>query len=233
MGTFYLKSTNQRDSACSSYQDSTIPTNMLYDTTEIAGNLLAVPASMALQSQFTGVPNAISNIGPDMGIGTQMMLLNGSAIQSQGLSLSLGTQIPVPVYQHRPSNSTQDFSNNRSTYPDPAVQSGILQNVNSNLKYLKAAQELLDEVVNVKEALKQRGKKNQSQGTATRLGAKEMTNPGAKIENNGQDLASNSVTELSPSERQDLQNKVTKLLAMLDEVCISIFNLNCFVSLVY
>jgi Associated with HOX len=215
---------------------------MLYDTTEIAGNLLPIPASMASHSQFTGVPNSISSMGPDMGIGTQMMLLNGSAMPSQGLSLSLGTQIPVPVYQYRPSSSAQDFSNNRNTYLDPAVHTGILQNVNSNLnltnsisnsKYLKAAQELLDEVVNVKEALKQRGEKNKSQGTASRLGAKEVTNPGAKIENNGQDLASNSAAELSPSERQDLQNKITKLLAMLDEVCISIFKINCYVSLVY
>lgn len=229
MATFYLKSTNQRDSVRSSYQDSTVPANMLYDTTEIAGNLLPIPASMVSQSQFTGVPNAISNTDPDMGMGTQMMLLNGSAVPSQGLSLSLGTQIPVPVYQYQPSNSTQDFSNNRNTYPDPAVHTRMLQNVNSNLnlthsisnsKYLKAAQELFDEVVNVKEALKQRGEKNQNQGTPSRLADKEITNPGAKIENNNQELVGNSVAELSPSERQDLQNKVTKLLAMLDEVSI-------------
>lgn len=236
MATFYLSSTNQRDSVRSSYQDTTVPENMLYDTTEISGNLLQFPASMVSQSQFAGVPNAISNTEPDMGIGTHMMLLNGSVAPRQGLSLSLGTQVPVPVYQYQPSSSTQDFFNKQNTYPDPAVHTGILQNVNSNLnlsnsisnsKYLKAAQVLLDEVVNVKEALKQRGEKNQNQATASGLGGNEIADQGAKIENSNQELAANSAAELSPSERQDLQNKVTKLLAMLEEVCIYILNLKC------
>ncbi|KAJ1687091.1 hypothetical protein LUZ63_018481 [Rhynchospora breviuscula] len=227
MAAFYLSSTNQRDSVHSSYQDSTIPTNMLYDATEVAGNLLPISASLVSQSQFTGVPNAISNTEPDMGIGTQMMLLNGSAVPSQGLSLSLGSQIPVPVYQYRPSSSTQDFSNSRNSYPNPAVHTGMSQNVNSNSnftnsisnsKYLKAAQELLDGVVNMKEALKQRGGKNQNQATASGSGGKEKADPGAKIEDNSHEVAGNSASDLSPSERQDLQNKVTKLLAMLDEV---------------
>ncbi|CAI0437896.1 unnamed protein product [Linum tenue] len=70
-----------------------------------------------------------------------------------------------------------------------------------NSKYLKAAQQLLDEVVNVRKALRH-ADKDKSQKT----NENEMNN------------SSNSASELSHSERQELQNKLTKLLSMLDEV---------------
>ncbi|CAI0437899.1 unnamed protein product [Linum tenue] len=68
-----------------------------------------------------------------------------------------------------------------------------------NSKYLKAAQQLLDEVVNVRKALRHADKEGDS---------------GSK---NDESL-NNSASELSHSERQELQNKLTKLLSMLDEV---------------
>lgn len=97
-----------------------------------------------------------------------------------------------------------------------------------NSKYLKAAQQLLDDVVNVQKALKEHdSEKNQSThehhmkssreddyGSKTKSALK----PGIGGSSNPQDSANSSQWELSHAEKQDLQNKLTKLLSMLDEV---------------
>ncbi|PSS29460.1 BEL1-like homeodomain protein 6 [Actinidia chinensis var. chinensis] len=83
-----------------------------------------------------------------------------------------------------------------------------------NSKYLKAAQELLDEVVSVRKALKQQdSKKDQLQSPNEVDGGSKNGAP-----SNLQETVSNSPRELSAAERQDLQDKLTKLLSMLDEV---------------
>ncbi|XP_062025036.1 BEL1-like homeodomain protein 3 [Rosa rugosa] len=81
-----------------------------------------------------------------------------------------------------------------------------------NTKYLKAAQQLLDEVVNVRKALKQ-SRSNKHQRTD---GSKETD--GIRMSSDPSEPSAVSSVELSPVERQDLQNKKTKLLSMLDEV---------------
>ncbi|KAL5563077.1 hypothetical protein UlMin_032824 [Ulmus minor] len=94
-----------------------------------------------------------------------------------------------------------------------------------NSKYLKAAQQLLDEVVNVRKALKQQdSEKAQSAHDKAKSpkegddGSKNESTPGSGGSSNPQESASNSQPELSHAEKQDLQNKLTKLLSMLDEV---------------
>ncbi|KAK4490304.1 hypothetical protein RD792_000971 [Penstemon davidsonii] len=79
-----------------------------------------------------------------------------------------------------------------------------------NSKYLNAAQDLLGELVNVHKALKQ-SKKGQSFKSIGQGGS-----TGADVRRD----ESNTIAshDLSPSERHDLQNKMTKLLSMLDEV---------------
>eukprot|EP00268_Persea_americana_P028265 TRINITY_DN2747_c0_g1_i1.p1 TRINITY_DN2747_c0_g1~~TRINITY_DN2747_c0_g1_i1.p1 ORF type:complete len:741 (-),score=168.16 TRINITY_DN2747_c0_g1_i1:364-2586(-) len=207
-----------------------------------------------------------------------------SAIQGQGLSLSLSTQIPstiqVPSFQyHRHTNEDISFlGSHQSTSGDgglcrddgshtkqsrnaefPSAYSGgghpikgemlgsnpqcsaALKQMNTdpsygfaglsstipNSKYLKAAQQLLDEVVNVRKALKQDSEKRQSFNMSVGISGSKDTDGGLKggalpptdgIPANPQDSTSNSTNELSPAERQDLQNKMTKLLTMLDEV---------------
>lgn len=68
-----------------------------------------------------------------------------------------------------------------------------------NSRYLKVAQQLLDEVVNVRASLKNKSDNNQT--------------PPPR-----EDDGSKSIKEASSIEREDLQNKISKLLAMLDEV---------------
>uniref|UniRef100_A0A5B6ZTX5 Putative BEL1-like homeodomain protein 3 n=1 Tax=Davidia involucrata TaxID=16924 RepID=A0A5B6ZTX5_DAVIN len=88
-------------------------------------------------------------------------------------------------------------------------------------KYLKAAQQLLDEVVNVRKALKQCNSKELMKGSKeVDGGSKNDTTlpPASGVSSNPQESTSNSPSELSAAEKQDLQNKMTKLLSMLDEV---------------
>ncbi|VVA15398.1 PREDICTED: BEL1 homeodomain [Prunus dulcis] len=86
-----------------------------------------------------------------------------------------------------------------------------------NNEYFKAAQQLLDEVVNVQKTLKQHDReKNQSTHEHRDDGSKNELE--SHISSNPQDTASNSQCELSHAEKQELQSKLTKLLFMLDEV---------------
>ncbi|MBA0739117.1 hypothetical protein Gogos_012413 [Gossypium gossypioides] len=82
-----------------------------------------------------------------------------------------------------------------------------------NSKYLKAAQQLLDEVVNVPKALKQIDvEKNRMKS------CKEDDKSSKNVLSNQQESSNNIQKELSHAERQELQSKLTKLLSMLDEV---------------
>ncbi|XP_021831552.1 BEL1-like homeodomain protein 3 [Prunus avium] len=88
-------------------------------------------------------------------------------------------------------------------------------------KYLKAAQQLLDEVVNVRKALKQsRLNKHQNSKRIGLDGSKETDGNDQHLPRSSDPSESSTIStlELSPAERQDLQNKKTKLLSMLDEV---------------
>lgn len=91
-----------------------------------------------------------------------------------------------------------------------------------NSKYLKAAQQLLDEVVNVRKALKEHNPKNGAMKDSKELHGDpkngESHHPGSGSSTNAQESSSNSASELSAAEKQDLQSKMSKLLAMMDEV---------------
>ncbi|CAL1355783.1 unnamed protein product [Linum trigynum] len=80
-----------------------------------------------------------------------------------------------------------------------------------NSRYLKATHELLDEVVNVKYALAARG----DQGNKCSDENKEGNDGVASGESGG---GNSSSLDLSPSEKQDLQSKKSKLVSMIDEV---------------
>lgn len=103
------------------------------------------------------------------------------------------------------------------------ISGGNIARAIPNSKYLKAAQQLLDEVVNVKKALKEQQCKNRSVKDSsksveggTRSGASEP--PGTGSSSNLEESSTNSPVELSAAEKQELQNKMTRLLAMLEEV---------------
>ncbi|XP_072956392.1 BEL1-like homeodomain protein 7 [Typha angustifolia] len=154
-------------------------------------------------------------------------------VQGQGLSLSLGTQILMPSFQYLPakpeisttnSHQLNLLGNGESHRDDDSrmkqMQSDVSRTIPSS-KYLKAAQALLDEVVNVRKALKQKAQKCQSWNKSAGMTDCKDSDGGSKGDGaplNPDESNANSSNELPPSERQELQNKMTKLLVMLDEV---------------
>ncbi|XP_027342688.1 BEL1-like homeodomain protein 1 [Abrus precatorius] len=133
----------------------------------------------------------------------------------QGLSLSLSSQqtayrsvsgeVDVPGHVTGIGNSPSSASNGVSG----------MHGVMLGSKYLKAAQELLDEVVNVgkgiyREENKEKVKVNR-ESTTSGVG-------GDGSSGGGENSAGKQVVELSTAQRQELQMKKSKLVSMLDEV---------------
>ncbi|XP_059279056.1 BEL1-like homeodomain protein 3 [Lycium ferocissimum] len=195
----------------------------------------------------------------------QLLVPNGEqSLQNQGLSLSLGTQVPpslhVYSYQDDYTNSslsslvgthvlhseqgsqnkeskvseylsfdlaggTRAANNPQSSMSLREMNSGARPHVGSgaaaaiyNSKYLKAAQDLLDEVVNVHEALKQSDKlRNFNLLGQDRSEEADLKSSCSATGVSG-DQNNSTKAELSPTERQDLESKMTKLFSMLDEV---------------
>ncbi|XP_044489521.1 BEL1-like homeodomain protein 7 isoform X3 [Mangifera indica] len=110
------------------------------------------------------------------------------------------------------SGGNQENKGDVSPYGMPSVARAI-----PNSRFLKVAQQLLDEVVNVRKALKQPdGEKSQSTHEQRMRSSKDGGS--SNTTSNPQESAGNTPNELSHAEKQELQNKLTKLLSMLDEV---------------
>ncbi|CAK9185461.1 unnamed protein product [Ilex paraguariensis] len=160
---------------------------------------------------------------------------------SQGLSLSLSTHIPSGIQM----SSMQYRSNNpgfssflspnpsrRGLWEESSSPDSMKADISSfgmpttrtipNFKYLKAAQQLLDEVVNVRKALKRHDSKKELVKDSKEVdgGSKDDSSvpPANGESSNPRESLSDSPSELSAAEKQDLQNKMTELLSMLDEV---------------
>ncbi|KAK4745008.1 hypothetical protein SAY87_011320 [Trapa incisa] len=270
MATFYTDSNKRvaapmlylREHLPSSYHEAPVlPGNMmLYMNSESYSDTLAMGSASQQQQQedilsnFNGPRireqdfNALHNFN-SLGNGSSSILQNG-------LSLSLGTQIPgggfrmdSTPYQNASMGLVSFLSPNRSIsedgegsrnggsvgnealrnadymshgFPGTSVDLASLARTILNSQYLKATQQLLDEVVNVKKALKQpvdakdqSGDGSQNQGK----GSEDAVSGGVKHDDgdlNTRDFSTSK--EVSHSERQELQNKLTKLLSMLDEV---------------
>ncbi|XP_052203529.1 BEL1-like homeodomain protein 7 [Diospyros lotus] len=105
---------------------------------------------------------------------------------------------------------------NSSSHPyEPSVHLSLVY----NSKYLKAAQQLLDEVVNVRKALeKYETGKNSNYMKSGLSGSveRDVDKQGNPFDAN--ESTANCSSELSISEQENLQNKSTKLLSMLDEL---------------
>uniref|UniRef100_R7VZK8 BEL1-like homeodomain protein 6 n=1 Tax=Aegilops tauschii TaxID=37682 RepID=R7VZK8_AEGTA len=197
------------------------------------GGLIPLPASILQQSHIAhggggdgrdDEPAAFMNSRDSAELGglqTQMLMGDGGASAGQrthqgGLSLSLGSQVPVSLYQYgRPGGmaaaaSPTLMSPNQSAMAMAASRNAQVNVYVQNSRFLKAARELLDEVVSVRDAIKRKGDRKDDSAGNGECG---------KVEGDkGEENEGSSAAELSPAERQDLQNKVTALMAMLDQV---------------
>jgi hypothetical protein len=139
----------------------------------------------------------------------------------QGLSLSLNTHILAPSYPYW--SPKQDLLATQSYQGDDNRMKNMQSEASRairNSKYLKAAQELLDEIVSVWKNIKQNAQKNKVE--PEKVDDKEVDGVSKSEASNPPESTANAEAEISAAEKQELQNKMAKLLAMLDEVCESL-----------
>ncbi|RWW57301.1 hypothetical protein BHE74_00035921 [Ensete ventricosum] len=143
-----------------------------------------------------------------------------SAVPSaqQGLSLSLSPHemvAPAPEITPASANGATTVAS-ASMVPGSANGASGSQSFLMGSKYLKAAQQLLDEVVNVEKGIKAEPAKG-----ATSKDPADSSNPELKRSDAGatdDNSKEKHVADLTTAERQELQMKKAKLINMLDEV---------------
>lgn len=172
-----------------------------------------IPSAIQMSSFQYRNPNMgfTSFLSPNASLAAEGGSRNGSSRDEQSRNLEILQQPGFHGVNVGNQNSNRE---DLSTCGLPGIARTI-----PNSKYLKAAQQLLDEVVNVRKALKQPDEgKNQSAVDNQMKASRECDEASKNMPSNNQESTSNSNRELSHAERQELQSKLTKLLSMLDEV---------------
>lgn len=223
MATYYPNSTNhQRDVFPSSYLSNQQQQLNSYQESPCP------PIDMIYQNHNSTDASYLDLLSGQ----TQSNRENLSRVESnQELSLSLGMQITssmdLPSFQYgylnhhvqgssdhvSQSNKVENIDllsfdrpmNNVLSSGTYQIPSGVVPRI-YNSRFLKPSQELLDEVVNIHEAMRQ-------------LKMNRSNNLHKSNENNSRiESTTSSSGELPASEKHDLQNKLTKLFSLLDEV---------------
>ncbi|KAF9664870.1 hypothetical protein SADUNF_Sadunf16G0063000 [Salix dunnii] len=139
----------------------------------------------------------------------------------QGLSLSLSSQQQGCFGSQVQSVSGEDIRvSGGSVSSGSGVTNGVLgmQGVLLSSKYLKAAQELLDEVVSVSNNDIKSELSKKSNGLSSNTSNKVVGGSLAGEGYGGGEVSGKRGPELSTAERQEIQMKKAKLISMLDEV---------------
>ncbi|CAA2964135.1 BEL1-like homeodomain 7 [Olea europaea subsp. europaea] len=218
MATNYPNSNNQRDTATVLYPRDSLPNS--YSEAQLPGQMTMY---MNFSSSSESYPNPnrefLSNLDESRiaqhdfeawrDEGRNQTVLMNSVDGSSGLSLSFGTNVPsgmqISSFQYQ--NHNPIFLNSNEDMIIPGSSSDGKSRAVLNPKYLKVVQELLDEIVHVKKGVnKQNSKKDLSRSS------KESDSE------TGNGNSENFQGDVSAAEKQDLQNKFSKLLSMLDEV---------------
>lgn len=164
------------------------------------GNQISVPPFQYHQYQLGFTQNPSLSVKE-----TSTFNVDEMSVKSKEMML-LGQSDPSSVYAGNGGNGF--YNNYRYNETSGGFMNGVLRS-----RYLKPAQNLLDEVVSVKKELNQMGKK--------RMKVNDFNNGSKEIEGGSGELSSDSngkSIELSTIEREELQNKKNKLLTMVDEV---------------
>jgi hypothetical protein len=213
MATYYPTTSNQSDVLPTQYLPSAEKSDPVYHD-----NMMYINQDSYSHYYGVDIPCGDENRGEMVFFPpTTEPIITQENFQYQELSLSLGMQNPstfnMPSFQFNNYASSCPSYSLTSQVPDPGdcgsqkgesssfdtFRIGAMNNQSHcsifNSRYVKATQQLLGELVNVHEALKQ-----------------------PKLEKHlDQDIAK-EVGEISADERKNLQSKMTKLSAMLDEV---------------
>jgi uncharacterized protein (UPF0147 family) len=169
-----------------------------------AQHFVGIPLQAQPSSGGYNLWTPASTTGGDMSPSQQQTTPGGAAGVSAVLSLSSREAPPVTVAA---------VAGDERKYHLGASQGQVVM----NSKYLKAAQELLDEVVSVSKGVEEA--KAAAAKSAAAVKKKEASEGvfGGRSEDAG-GAKSGSAPELSTTERQELQMKKSKLINMLDEV---------------
>ncbi|OMO50986.1 hypothetical protein COLO4_37853 [Corchorus olitorius] len=176
---------------------------------------------------------AAGSSGGAQDMASQLGLRRGGPVVSprQGLSLSLSSQQQQVPYRSSNNVETDHMQGQISVAADEmrisagnsassvsVVSNGInnpggVQSVVMGSKYLRAAQELLDEVVNVGKGIKS---SDVSEGTKERI---KMNKESVAAAEASSENGAKRGPELTTAQRQELQMKKAKLVSMVDEAC--------------
>ncbi|KAK6805842.1 hypothetical protein RDI58_003627 [Solanum bulbocastanum] len=247
------------------YPSSGTYSDMLTGTSQQQHSCIDIPSIEATSSN-TSQQEILSNLGgSQMGIQdfsswrdsrNEMLADNvfqvAQNVQGQGLSLSLGSNIPsgIGISHVQSQNPNQGGGFNMSFgdgdnsqpkeqnyadyfppdnpgrgldamkgYNSPYGTSSIARTIPSS-KYLKAAQYLLDEVVSVRKAIKEQNSKKElaKDSRESDVDSKNISSDTPANGGSNPHESKNNQSELSATEKQEVQNKLTKLLSMLDEI---------------
>lgn len=191
------------------------------------------------QNSVASVAAASDSGGPHDVVSSQLGFRRPVVVSPgrQGLSLSLSSQqvqAPAPyssrpirneheiqaMHRHVSAMSSGDDMRVSGNSPSSvsAVSNGVsgVHSMVLGSKYLKATQELLDEVVNVGKGIKSdliEGAKDKM-----KMNKEAMSGDGSSCGGGGGETSAKRGAELSTAQRQELQMKKAKLVNMLDEV---------------
>lgn len=177
-----------------------------------AGNqhIVGIPLQHPSQQEASRSPTAHTQAQVQYNMWAQQQQAATPA-QQGGLSLTLSSrELSVPVSVPASTIAPTQLGTASSS-------SGGMHGYLMGSKYLKAAQELLDEVVNVGKG----GKGESGKGASCNIGRgskKESKEEAAETASGGEEEKKAAPAELTTAERQELQMKKAKLVNMLDEV---------------
>ncbi|KAF4358287.1 hypothetical protein F8388_014557 [Cannabis sativa] len=169
----------------------------------------------SLSSDHMGTCLTSNNMG--MGLGTNQQNVESFNIMASGfLGINNNNSIKTECFGNQIMHQSERY---HDQYDQPSY--GFNNNNNNNglnFKYLKAVQELLDEVVNVRKALNKNQNNHKFQGIGSDHGLKESDLKSNTQSADPSESTANSSCELSQTEQQDLQSKKSKLMSMLDDI---------------
>ncbi|KAL0384051.1 UNVERIFIED_CONTAM: BEL1-like homeodomain protein 7 [Sesamum radiatum] len=216
MGMYFPMSNNQiqRDAATMLYLREPLPSSHS-ETPVLPGNM-----TMYMNFASSSGPYSDALAGNSQSVNVQPVASDSNTSQQELLLQFGGSRAVENQLMHRQGESSgilQDATNDISPYGMPSIARAV-----PNSKYLKAAQQLLDEVVNVKKAIKEQNPKKElmkePKEVEGEFGDRDSDPSAAVASSVAPKAIGNPPNELSVAERQELQNKITKLLSMLDEV---------------
>ncbi|CAK9181022.1 unnamed protein product [Ilex paraguariensis] len=206
-----------------------IPLQAATTTTASASSHVPHPQSVHTQHDFSAIHGFMPRLQYNMYNPIELAAARDSSRAQQGLSLSLSSQQPgygsfrpesdVPsqalVTTISPTSGDDVRVSGGSSSSASGISNGVngMQSVLLSSKYLKAAQELLDEVVNVGKGVKSTDQS--PKGTNTQA---KVTGESSAAANGGGDSSAKRGADLNTADRQEIQMKKAKLVNMLDEV---------------